>query len=87
MPNENLFDLTGKVAIVTGTSRGLGEYLARALAQAGADLVLTSRKREHLADFEKNQGARPQNTLARTRRSLPPASSKWPATPKKPSAT
>jgi NAD(P)-dependent dehydrogenase (short-subunit alcohol dehydrogenase family) len=38
-----LFDLTGQVAIVTGTSRGLGQYFARALAQAGADLVLTSR--------------------------------------------
>ncbi len=50
--SENLFDLTGQVAIVTGTSRGLGQYLARALARAGADLILTSRKRESLADFE-----------------------------------
>lgn len=47
-----LFDLTGQVAVVTGTSRGLGQYFARALASAGADLVLTSRKRETLADFE-----------------------------------
>jgi gluconate 5-dehydrogenase len=47
-----LFDLTGQVALVTGTSRGLGQYFARALARAGADLVLTSRKRETLADFE-----------------------------------
>ena len=31
-----LFDLTGHVAIVTGTSRGLGQYFARALATAGA---------------------------------------------------
>ena len=38
--------------MVTGTSRGLGQYFARALARAGADLVLTSRKRESLADFE-----------------------------------
>jgi NAD(P)-dependent dehydrogenase (short-subunit alcohol dehydrogenase family) len=51
--SENLFDLTGQVAMVTGTSRGLGQYFARALAQAGADLVLTSRKRETLRDFEK----------------------------------
>ena len=64
MPNENLFDLTGKVAIVTGTSRGLGQYLARALAQAGADLVLTSRKREHLADFEKEIQALGRKTLS-----------------------
>jgi NAD(P)-dependent dehydrogenase (short-subunit alcohol dehydrogenase family) len=47
-----LFDLAGRVAIVTGTSRGLGQFLARALAQAGADLVLTSRNRGHLASFE-----------------------------------
>jgi gluconate 5-dehydrogenase len=49
--NEPLFDLSGQVAIVTGTSRGLGQYLARALAKAGADLVITSRKRDSLADF------------------------------------
>ena len=47
-----LFDLTGRVAIVTGTSRGLGQHFARALARAGADLVLTSRHRESLAGFE-----------------------------------
>ena len=51
--NQGLFDLNGRVAIVTGTSRGLGQQLARALARAGADLVLTSRKRETLAAFEK----------------------------------
>lgn len=51
--NNKLFDLDGRVAIVTGTSRGLGQYLARALAKAGADLVLTSRNRDHLVAFEK----------------------------------
>ena len=50
--NRGLFDLTGQVAIVTGTSRGLGQYLARALAHSGADLVLTSRKRDSLLNFE-----------------------------------
>ncbi len=50
--SENLFDLTGQVAIVTGTSRGLGQYFARALARAGADLVLTSRHRGALTAFE-----------------------------------
>jgi gluconate 5-dehydrogenase len=50
--SELLFDLSGQVAIVTGTSRGLGQYLARALAKAGADLVLTSRTRESLVEFE-----------------------------------
>ncbi len=47
------FDLTGQVAIVTGTSRGLGQYFARALARSGADLVLTSRKREDCLTFQK----------------------------------
>ena len=49
---NDLFDLTGRVAIVTGTSRGLGQNLARALAKAGADLVITSRNRDHLLSFE-----------------------------------
>lgn len=52
MMNHSLFDLAGQVAVVTGTSRGLGQYLARALAKAGADLVITSRRREALADFQ-----------------------------------
>jgi len=45
------FDLSGKVAIVTGASRGLGQYFGRALARAGADLVITSRDIAALADF------------------------------------
>lgn len=47
--DNKLFDLSGKVALVTGTSRGLGQYMGRALARAGADLVITSRK---LGDLE-----------------------------------
>ncbi|MBX7257323.1 MAG: glucose 1-dehydrogenase [Candidatus Hydrogenedentes bacterium] len=50
--NVNLFDLSGKVAIVTGTSRGLGQYMGRALARAGADLVITSRLVETLMPFQ-----------------------------------
>src|SRR3569833_134049 len=49
---SELFDLSGQVAVVTGTSRGLGQYFARALAKAGADLVLTSRHRETLREME-----------------------------------
>lgn len=49
--SKPLFDLTGQVALVTGTSRGLGQYFARALANAGADLILTSRTRESLTPF------------------------------------
>jgi NAD(P)-dependent dehydrogenase (short-subunit alcohol dehydrogenase family) len=46
-----LFDLTDQVALVTGTSRGLGQYFARALARAGADLILTSRDKNSLLPF------------------------------------
>lgn len=49
----NPFDLTGKIALVTGTSRGLGQYMGRALARAGADLVITSRDASTLAPFQK----------------------------------
>ena len=41
-------DLTGKVAIITGASRGIGEAIAVAFAQAGAAVVLTSRKPENV---------------------------------------
>ncbi len=62
--NGELFDLAGQVAIVTGTSRGLGQYFARALARAGADLVLTSRHRETLADFEAEMRAMGRRTVS-----------------------
>lgn len=45
-----IFDLTGKVALVTGAGRGLGRAMAVALASAGADLALTSRTRADLED-------------------------------------
>lgn len=44
----DLFDLTGRVAMVTGGSRGLGEVSARALAGAGADVVVCGRNRTDL---------------------------------------
>ena len=44
-------DLTERVAMVTGASRGLGQYFARALACAGADLIITSRNKESLQPF------------------------------------
>jgi NAD(P)-dependent dehydrogenase (short-subunit alcohol dehydrogenase family) len=45
---ENPFDLTGKVALVTGTSRGLGLGFAKSLAKAGADILMTSRNLDSL---------------------------------------
>jgi NAD(P)-dependent dehydrogenase (short-subunit alcohol dehydrogenase family) len=43
---RELFDLSGSVALVTGGGRGLGEQMARGLAQAGASVALASRKRD-----------------------------------------
>ena len=42
----DLFDLSGKVALITGGSRGLGEQMALAFADAGADIIVASRKIE-----------------------------------------
>jgi gluconate 5-dehydrogenase len=56
-PSPSPFDLTGKVALVTGSSRGLGQYFGRALARAGADLIITAREAASLADFQKEIGA------------------------------
>jgi len=47
------FNLTGRVAVVTGASRGLGQYFGRALAKSGADLVITSRRKDDCAAFVK----------------------------------
>jgi NAD(P)-dependent dehydrogenase (short-subunit alcohol dehydrogenase family) len=46
MQKTQLFDLDGKIALVTGASRGIGESIARLLAQQGAHVIVTSRKIE-----------------------------------------
>jgi len=46
--NGKLFDLNGKTALITGSSRGLGLVFARGLAQAGATVVLNGRNGETL---------------------------------------
>lgn len=50
---KNLFDLTGKVAVVTGASSGLGADAALAYAEAGADVALLARRVEKLNDVKK----------------------------------
>lgn len=49
LPGIKLFDLTGKVAIVTGGSKGLGQAMSAGLASAGADVVLSSRHGDEAA--------------------------------------
>ena len=45
----DLFDLSDRVAIVTGGSRGLGEEMAEGLAEAGASLMICARREQWLA--------------------------------------
>ena len=46
MSISSKFDLTGKVAIITGSSKGIGEAMARGMAESGAKVVISSRKQE-----------------------------------------
>jgi NAD(P)-dependent dehydrogenase (short-subunit alcohol dehydrogenase family) len=61
---DRLFDLSGKVALVTGTSRGLGQHFARALAHAGADVAMTSRDKQSLSAFANEIGALGRQTFS-----------------------
>jgi NAD(P)-dependent dehydrogenase (short-subunit alcohol dehydrogenase family) len=45
---ERIFDLSGRVALVTGGSKGLGKAMARGLAEAGADIIISSRHGDEL---------------------------------------
>jgi NAD(P)-dependent dehydrogenase (short-subunit alcohol dehydrogenase family) len=49
MMKSNIFDLTGRTALVTGGSKGIGNAIARGFADAGADLFMCSRTEESLA--------------------------------------
>jgi gluconate 5-dehydrogenase len=55
---SDLFDLTGRAAIVTGGSRGLGQEMAEGLAEAGARLMLCARREEWLTPAVQTMRAR-----------------------------
>jgi NAD(P)-dependent dehydrogenase (short-subunit alcohol dehydrogenase family) len=54
MTIKNLFDLTGKIALITGGSRGLGLQMARALGGMGAKIAITARKADELAEAKRS---------------------------------
>ena len=61
---QQLFDLSGKVALVTGGGRGLGEQIARGLAQAGAAVAVASRKVEACESVARELAEQGARTLA-----------------------
>ena len=79
---SQLFDLKGKTALVTGGSRGLGLQMAHALGEAGARIMLTSRKAADLEEATAELQARASTragsprTAARKRKSTG-----WPTRP------
>ena len=64
MNTLDLFSLEGRTAIVTGGGRGLGRYMAEALSDAGANVVLCSRKLEPLEEVRQEIEARGGHALA-----------------------
>lgn len=54
--NSSIFDLTGKTALVTGASSGLGRQFARTLSSAGARVIVASRRIDRLDDLAKELG-------------------------------
>ncbi|CAN0601012.1 unnamed protein product, partial [Ectocarpus sp. 12 AP-2014] len=54
MSIKQRFDLTGKVAIVTGSSKGIGKSIAQGLAENGAKVVISSRKQDAVATVAKD---------------------------------
>lgn len=60
---KNAFDLTGKVAMVTGAGRGMGAHIAQTLAQYGADLIICSRTESELTEVADKIKARGRKAM------------------------
>jgi gluconate 5-dehydrogenase len=63
---QQLFDLTGRVALVTGGSRGLGLEIAEGLGEAGAKIVVTARRQQWLTSAEETLAKTGIDAIART---------------------
>lgn len=67
MPHiRELFDLTGKVALITGGSRGLGREIAEGLAEAGATVIMTARREQWLGPAQQEMRAAGLSVTAQT---------------------
>ena len=62
--SDQLLDFNGLVAVVTGGSRGLGKEMALAMAERGADVVVTSRKAEACEEVAKQIEAKGRQSMA-----------------------
>ena len=50
---SNIFDLSGKVALITGASSGLGRHFSKTLSEAGATVILSARRMDNLVELQK----------------------------------
>ena len=72
------FDISGRIALVTGSSRGIGKALAQGLAEAGAEVVLNARNAEALDHGRRPRSGRAPAPSCTRSRSMSPIRRRWP---------